>query len=154
MHVCILRLAISTHVYFVKNAAYFPFNNAWLSFQRLCRLYGDYIVIRLHCMHEVQRCGLLLPLWRGLCLSVCASRSLCLLDTIMIWCLQKQISRSSAVWDVDSGGPENHVHVLGGGRIPTERGNLGASPTMRLFVNTIRYDTTRWAILACVQKLT
>ena len=75
MHVCILRLAISTHVYFVKNAAYFPFN-AWLSFQRLCRLYGDYIVIRPHCMHEVQRCGLLLPLWRGLCLSVCASRSL------------------------------------------------------------------------------
>jgi len=25
------------HVYFAKNAAYFPFNS-WLSFQRLCRL--------------------------------------------------------------------------------------------------------------------
>ena len=35
-----LRLAISTHVYFAQNAAYFPFNS-WLSFQRLCRLYGD-----------------------------------------------------------------------------------------------------------------
>jgi len=116
--------------------------------------YGDYIVIRPHCMHEVQRCGLLLPLWRGLWVCIYLSVRLDLLDTIMIWGLQKQISRSSAVWDVDSGGPENHVHVLGGGRIPTERGNLGASPTMRLFVNTIRYDTTRWAILACAQKLT
>jgi len=32
-----LRLAISTHVYFAKNVAYFPFNS-WLSFQRLCRI--------------------------------------------------------------------------------------------------------------------
>jgi len=34
-----LRLAISTHVYFAKNAAYitFPFNS-WLSFQQLCRM--------------------------------------------------------------------------------------------------------------------
>ena len=38
---CILRLAISTHVYFAKNAAYFPFNS-WLSFQRLCRLLWGY----------------------------------------------------------------------------------------------------------------
>ena len=30
-------VAISTHVYFAKNAAYFNFNS-WLSFQRLCRL--------------------------------------------------------------------------------------------------------------------
>ena len=36
-YVCILRLAISAHVYFAKNVAYFPFN-CWLSFQRLCRL--------------------------------------------------------------------------------------------------------------------
>jgi len=36
-YVCILRLPISTHVYFAKNAAYFSFNS-WLSFQRLCRL--------------------------------------------------------------------------------------------------------------------
>ena len=35
--VCILRLAISTHVYFAKNVTYFPFKS-WLSFQRLCRL--------------------------------------------------------------------------------------------------------------------
>ena len=27
-------------MYFAQNAAYFPFNS-WLSFQRLCRLYGD-----------------------------------------------------------------------------------------------------------------
>ena len=27
----------STHVYFAKDVAYFPFNS-WLSFQRLCRL--------------------------------------------------------------------------------------------------------------------
>jgi len=39
--VCILRLAISTHVYFAKNVAYFPFNS-WLSFQRLCRLLWGY----------------------------------------------------------------------------------------------------------------
>jgi len=156
MHVCILLLAISTHVYFAKNAAYFPFNS-WFSFQRLCRLLWG-----LHCYQAAlhARSAKMWPIvtvvaWSvSLCLSVHASRSLCLLDTIMIWGLQKQISRSSAVWDVDSGGPENHVHVLGGGRIPTERGNLGASPTVRLFVNTIRYDTKRWAILACAQKLT
>ena len=40
-YVCILRLAIFTHVYFAKNAAYFPFNS-WLSFQRLCRLLWGY----------------------------------------------------------------------------------------------------------------
>jgi len=44
LYVCILRLAISTHVYFATNVAYFPFNS-WLSFQRLCRLYGDIIFI-------------------------------------------------------------------------------------------------------------
>jgi len=41
-YVCILRLAISTRVYFAKNVAYFPFNSR-LSFQRLCRFYGDNI---------------------------------------------------------------------------------------------------------------
>ena len=30
-YVCILRLAISTRMYFAKNVAYFPFN-FWLSF--------------------------------------------------------------------------------------------------------------------------
>jgi len=40
-YVCILRLDISTHVYFVQNVAYFPFNS-WLSFQRLCRLLCGY----------------------------------------------------------------------------------------------------------------
>jgi len=35
--VYILRLAISTQVYFAKTVAYFRFNS-WLSFQRLCRL--------------------------------------------------------------------------------------------------------------------
>jgi len=29
------------HVYFAKNAAYFPFNS-WLSFQRLCRILWGY----------------------------------------------------------------------------------------------------------------
>ena len=36
-YVSILRLAISVHVYFAENVAYFHFNS-WLSFQRLCRL--------------------------------------------------------------------------------------------------------------------
>jgi len=31
----------STHVYFAKNVAYFPYNS-WLSFQRLCRLLWGY----------------------------------------------------------------------------------------------------------------
>jgi len=29
---------VSTHVYFAKNVAYFPFNS-WLIFQRLCRIF-------------------------------------------------------------------------------------------------------------------
>ena len=37
----LLLLAISTHVYLAKNAAYFPFNSL-LSFQRLCRLLWGY----------------------------------------------------------------------------------------------------------------
>jgi len=37
-YVCILRLAISTHVYYV---AHFPFNS-WLSLQRLCRFSWGY----------------------------------------------------------------------------------------------------------------
>jgi len=41
---CILRLAISTHLYFAKSVAYFPFNS-WLTFQRLCRLlWGRHIL--------------------------------------------------------------------------------------------------------------
>ena len=42
-YVCILRLAISTHVYFAKNVAHFPFNS-WFSFQRCVVFYGDYII--------------------------------------------------------------------------------------------------------------
>jgi len=37
LYFTVLRPGISTHVYFAKNVAYFPFNS-WLSFQRLCRL--------------------------------------------------------------------------------------------------------------------
>ena len=42
-YVCILWLAISIHVYFAKNVAYFPFNS-WLSFQRLCRLLWGFLL--------------------------------------------------------------------------------------------------------------
>jgi len=46
-YVSILRLAISIHVYFAENVAYFHFNS-WLSFQRLCRLlWGCYWVTTL-----------------------------------------------------------------------------------------------------------
>ena len=42
-YVCILRLDTSTHVYFAKNVAYFPFNS-WFSFQRLCRLLWGFLI--------------------------------------------------------------------------------------------------------------
>jgi len=41
-YVCILRLAISTHVYCAKNATYFLFNS-WLRFHRPCRLLWGFL---------------------------------------------------------------------------------------------------------------
>jgi len=55
-YVCILRLVISTHVYFAKNVTYFPFNS-WLSFQRLCRLLWGYHI------HFVDSIMLQIILW-------------------------------------------------------------------------------------------
>ena len=45
------------HVYFAKNAAYFPFDS-WLSFQRLCRLYGDRLERRRYVEVEGRRLSL------------------------------------------------------------------------------------------------
>ena len=53
---CILRLAISTYVYFAKNVAYFPFNS-WHSFQRLCHLlWGCHLGEKLLSRHKTHKC--------------------------------------------------------------------------------------------------
>ena len=64
------------------------------------------VIIRLHCVHVVQKCGLLLLMWRGV--RVCLSVSVCLLDTTVSPAeTDEPVEMSFGLWT--RVGPRNHV---------------------------------------------
>jgi len=98
---------------------------------------------RLHCMHKVQRCSLLLPMFhglRGVSLSVEYNHELC----------EKARTDWDDVLDVDSGGPKESCmrwrpdHAMGNFGQPLRRVLLS-----KFFHHLLFFGVT-WALLVCL----
>ena len=88
----------------------------------------ELLLVRPHRVHNLQRCGLLLLMFCGLCVCICLSVSVCLLDTIASPIkMDETIKMLFGVWTQVC--PRNHV--LGGGLDPIREGAvLGVPPAV------------------------
>ena len=96
-------------------------------------------------MHRVQRCVLLLPMFRGLCVSECVCVCVCPLDITTTCAKTDEPIEIRPFGLCTRVGPRNRVFNGGpNSPRPGETGNFGASRAMRSFVKVL------WTVVSTV----